>query len=118
MNKEKIEENVPYCLGRLFAVLEKVRGEDFLDKLHHNVIQTPAFVFAYWLKALKSKISENEEYSRLVSEILDCVEKIPKSLVGKGEGDFQLGYQHQRALLQKSEKSESIGVKHGKRITC
>jgi len=71
MNKEKIEENVPYRL-----------------------------------KALKSKISENEEYTRLVSEILDCVEKIPKSLVGKGEGDFQLGYNHQRALLQKPEKKE------------
>lgn len=90
MNKEKIEENVPYCLGRLFAVLEKVRGEDFLDKLHHNVIQTPAFVFAYWLKALKSKISENEEYSRLVSDILDSVENFPKSLAVKVKLIFNL----------------------------
>ena len=87
-------------------MLEKVRGEDFPDKLRHNVIQTPAFVFAYWLKSLHSKISENEEYSRLVVDILDCVEKIPKSLAGKGEVDFQLGYQHQRALLRKPEKKE------------
>ena len=106
MNKEKIEENVPYCLGRLFAVLEKVRGEDFPDTLHRNAIQTPAFVFAYWLKSLHSKISENEEYTRLVVDILDNVEKIPKSLAGKGEGDFQLGYQHQRSLLRKPEKKE------------
>ena len=94
-----------YRLDRLFAVLEKVRGEDFPDTLHHNVIQTLAFVFVHWLKVMKSKISENEEYSRLVVDILDCVEKIPKSLVGS-EGDFQLGYQHQRSLLQKFEKQK------------
>ena len=108
MDEETIEENknVPYCLGRLFAVLEKVRGEDFHDKLRHNVIHTPAFVFVHWLKSLHSKISENEEYTRLVVDILDNVEKIPKSLAGKGEGDFQLGYQHQRSLLRKPEKKE------------
>ena len=107
MDEVTIEENnnVPYCLGRLFAVLEKMRGEDFPDTLHHNAIQTPAFVFVHWLKSLHSKISENEEYSRLVVDILNNVEKIPKSLVGS-EGDFQLGYQHQRSLLQKPEKQK------------
>lgn len=106
MNKAKIEENnnVSYRLGRLFAVLEKVRGEDFPATLHHNVIQTSVFVFVHWLKALHSKISENEEYSRLVGDILDCVDDFPKSLAG--EGNFQLGYYHQRSLLRKPEKQK------------
>lgn len=110
--------NVPYRLGRLFAVLEKAQadanrdrevGSTIANKYFGSASATPAVVFPPLLKLARHHIAKSDwgwKTSQQVEEILAGVEEFPTWLGLEQQGMFMLGYYHQRrALFTKREKS-------------
>jgi CRISPR-associated protein Csd1 len=115
LNEES--ENVPYRLGRLFAVLEKVQsdgnkgiGATITSKYFSSASSTPAVVFPVLLKLAQHHISKSDwgfKTNQSIEEILSEVNGFPEYMNLDEQGMFMLGYYHQRkANYQK--KSEKI----------
>jgi len=116
---------VPYCLGRLFAVLEKTQ-EDALDGNVNATIKdryfasasaAPRVVFPLiiklaqnHLKKLKNKIpgaAINKE--KLIGEIMNLLTEFPANLKLDEQGEFAIGYYHQRQYFFTSKPEETEG---------
>ncbi len=102
--------NNAYCLGRLFAVLEKLQGDaignpgaSIADRFYGAASATPAAVFAPLLrKAMHHQAKlDGPYYPRLIQEILGLLpaEAFPTTMTLEEQGLFALGYYHQRADL-------------------
>lgn len=102
--------NTAYCLGRLFAVLEKLQGDaignpgaSIADRFYGAASATPAVVFAPLLRKAQHHLAklEGAYYPRLIQEILDRLpaEAFPSTLSLEEQGLFALGYYHQVADL-------------------
>lgn len=115
LNEES--ENVPYRLGRLFSVLEKVQSDTNKDigatinsKYFSSASSTPAVVFPVLLKLAQHHISKSDwgfKTNQSIEEILAEVNEFPEYLSLEEQGMFMLGYYHQRkANYQK--KNETI----------
>jgi len=112
--------NVPYRLGRLFAVLEKLQEEAYfpnklnstiMDKYYGSASATPRSVFPILMKLKvhhlrkfpmqKRGLAINRE--RTIAAILDGVDisdgGFPAHLSLEDQGLFTLGYYHQRKAL-------------------
>ena len=102
-------ENIGYCLGRLFAILEKVQEEAFpntksniKERYYATASTTPAAVFPNLFKLKNSFIQKiQNKTSRLKMEreialIFGMIEEIPKNLHLPDQGRFVVGYYHQR----------------------
>jgi len=109
-------QNVPYRLGRLFAVLEKTQSDTNRDmkstinsKYFSSASTTPAVVFPVLLKLAQHHIAKSDwgfKSNQSIEEILMGVEKFPASLTLEEQGMFMLGYYHQkRANFKKKESS-------------
>jgi CRISPR-associated protein Csd1 len=109
-------QNVPYRLGRLFAVLEKTQSDTNRDmkstinsKYFSSASTTPAVVFPVLLKLAQHHIAKSDwgfKSNQSIEEILMGVEKFPASLTLEKQGMFMLGYYHQkRANFKKKESS-------------
>jgi len=99
-----------YCLGRLFAVLEKLQGDaignpgaTIVDRFYGAASATPATVFAPLLRKAQHHQSklDGAYYPRLIQEILELLpaEAFPSTLSLEEQGLFALGYYHQKADL-------------------
>ncbi|MBQ7364690.1 MAG: type I-C CRISPR-associated protein Cas8c/Csd1 [Clostridia bacterium] len=114
---------VPYCLGRLFAVLEKLQKDangatTVKDHYFVSAAATPASIFAVLLRLSKShikKIHSDREwlaayYDKQIRELMDKFgEALPARLTLAEQGSFQLGYYHQNvALYQKKEDQNNV----------
>ncbi|WP_127583417.1 type I-C CRISPR-associated protein Cas8c/Csd1 [Paenibacillus koleovorans] len=101
--------NSPYRLGRLFAVLERTQLEAAggYNKLNVTIKNryfsaasaTPASVFPLLLKLSQHHISKADyghNREREIQEILSPMETFPKRLDLNQQGQFILGYYHQR----------------------
>ncbi len=104
--------SIPYCLGRLFAVLEKTQkdasGKDrnatIKDRYFASASATPKVVFPLLirlvqnhLKTIKSSkpgMAVNRE--KLIGEIMDKLNDFPATLKLEEQGEFAIGYYHQR----------------------
>ena len=111
--------NVPYCLGRLFAVLEKLQNDangasTVKDHYFVSAAATPASIFTILFRLSKShlkKLGGSDKdwlvpyYEKLIREIMEKFgEALPTRLTLAEQGSFQLGYYHQNvALYQKKE---------------
>jgi CRISPR-associated protein Csd1 len=104
--------DIPYLLGRLFAILEKTQqdagNETIRARYFSSACATPGVVFPILLKLTQNHISKSE-YGRVndkrIESVLNQVEKFPSNLTLEGQGLFSLGYYHQRtSLWQKTEK--------------
>lgn len=118
--------NNAYCLGRLFAVLEKLQGESIgnvnatiTDRFYGSASATPAAVFASLIRKsqhhlAKLKGSFSASYSRRIQEILNLLEPetaFPTTFRLEEQGLFALGYYHQKAALYTpKEKTEDEAV--------
>ncbi|KAF1075777.1 type I-C CRISPR-associated protein Cas8c/Csd1 [Methanogenium sp. MK-MG] len=104
LNEES--ENVPYRLGRLFAVLEKVQNDTNKDmgatinsKYFSSASSTPAVVFPVLLKLAQHHISKSDwgfKTNQSIEEILSEVNGFPEYMNLDEQGMFMLGYYHQR----------------------
>lgn len=110
-----IERREPaYRLGRLFALLEKVQKDatnptaTIRDRYFGAASATPAAVFPQLLRLGQHHISKAEYggyTDKLIAEVVDGIDELPKHLSLEDQGLFTLGYYHQRnALFRKSEK--------------
>jgi len=103
-----------YRLGRLFALLEKAQRDatnptaTIRDRYFGAASATPAAVFPQLLRLGQHHISKAESgryLDRLIAEVVDGIDGLPKHLSLEDQGIFTLGYYQQRnALYRKSEK--------------
>lgn len=111
--------NDAYCLGRLFAVLEKLQadainnpGASIADRFYGAASATPAAVFAPLLRKAQHHQSklEGSYYPRLIQGILDLLpaEAFPSTLNLEEQGLFALGYYHQKADLWRSKPKPPV----------
>jgi CRISPR-associated protein Csd1 len=105
---------VSYRLGRLFAVLEKLRqaarGDSNSSQFFAAASTTPVIVFARLLKDAQHHATKAGKlggyYQKLIEEILEPLDPqraFPSTLELRDQGMFALGYYHQRAKLWKKK---------------
>jgi len=110
-----IERREPaYRLGRLFALLEKAQKDatnptaTIRDRYFGAASATPAAVFPQLLRLGQHHISKAEYggyTDRLIAEVVDGIDDLPRHLSLEEQGLFTLGYYHQRnALYRKGDK--------------
>ena len=106
-------KDMPYLLGRLFAVLEKAQEEaipntnaTIKDQYFGSASATPGQVFHMLLKNSANHIAklrkDSEKKGRaihfeiLIQDIIDKFEDYPSTLSAEDQGIFMIGYYHQR----------------------
>jgi len=111
LNTERTD--LPYLLGRLFAVLEKSQEEaipnanaTIKDRYIASASATPAQIFHILLKNSANHIAKLRKdsekrgraifFERLSQEIIDNIDNFPKTLRPEEQGMFMIGYYHQR----------------------
>jgi len=115
LNEES--QNVPYRLGRLFAVLEKTQSDTNREmkstinsKYFSSASTTPAVVFPVLLKLAQHHIAKSDwgfKSNQWIEDVLMGVDAFPAYLNLEEQGMFMLGYYHQRkAFFKKKESSE------------
>lgn len=106
--------NIGYCLGRLFAVLEKAQEEaspginaTIRDRFYGAASATPVAAFPHLLKLKNYHLAKLDNrgravnLERLIGEIVDGVSDFPTHLSLQDQGRFAVGYYHQRQDLFK-----------------
>lgn len=104
--------NVPYTLGRLFAVYERVQTKanptintTIKDKYFNSASATPAMVFPILDNLAQKHLRKlgpksRDYYDRKISEIKNVLgETNPIRLTLPEQGSFNLGYYHQKEAL-------------------
>lgn len=124
LNRET--DNVPYCLGRLFATLEYIQrrvnpdlNTTIKDKYFSSASATPAVVFPTLINLAQAhlkKLNRSDPggviyLNKLMTEILDKLhEQYPTRMSLPEQGAFQLGYYHQNSAFytKKQEETENV----------
>ena len=112
MSLDGTNTNVGYCLGRLFAVLEKAQEEaspginaTIRDRFYGAASATPVAAFPHLLKLKNHHMAKLDNrgravnLERLIGEIMDSVSDFPAHLSLQDQGRFSVGYYHQRQDL-------------------
>lgn len=115
LNEESV--NVPYNLGRLFAVLEHIQEEanpginaTIKDKYFNAAAATPAHIFPLLVSLAQKHLRKLNEGSRIsfnrkIEDIMSKFEEgYPARLTLPQQGSFHLGYYHQ--TQKRYEKKE------------
>lgn len=112
MSLNEKSTNVPYTLGRLFALYEHAQNSanpginsTIKDKYFNSAASAPAAIFSFldtlYPKHLR-KLSAGQRvwYERQVGGLKDVLsEEYPLRLTLPQQGSFNLGYYHQRQKL-------------------
>ena len=114
--------NVGYRLGRLFAVLEKVQEEanpglnaTIRDKFYASASSTPNAVYGNLMR-LKNhhlgKLSQGRMiyFEKLLGDIISEIPSFPAHLTLNDQGQFAVGYYHQRQDFFVGKRDKSVGV--------
>ncbi len=109
MSLNKENRNVPYLLGRLFAILEKIQTEaqgqlntTIKDRFWGSASATPNVVFPQLLSLKNHHISKMENtgrtiyFEKLIGEIIADIDAFPAHFTLDEQGMFAIGYYHQR----------------------
>jgi len=114
---DKNNTNIAYRLGRLFAVLEKAQRDaipgantTIKDSFYGSASATPRTVFPRLLRLAQHHI-QKAEYGRntdkMIEEIMQDIQVFPAHLSLDNQGQFAIGYYHQRKdFYIKAEKKE------------
>lgn len=117
LNEECV--NVPYTLGRLFAVLEHVQQEanpginaTIKDRYFNSAASTPAHVFPVLVNLAQKhlrKLNTGQKvyFDKQIGELIELIgEEYPMHLNLPKQGSFQLGYycQTQKRYQKKEDK--------------
>jgi len=105
--------NVPYRLGRLFAVLEKSQSDTnrelkstITSKYFSSAATTPAVVFPVLLKLAQHHIAKSDwgfKSNQQIEEVLAGIHEFPAYMNLEEQGMFMLGYYHQRNAFYKKK---------------
>lgn len=110
MSVNKGSTNIPYNLGRLFAVLERTQeaanpniNTTIKDRFFNSASATPSLVFPTLINLAQKHLAKlNDTGKRIaldksIGELSDKLgETFPKQLMLAEQGAFQLGYYQQR----------------------
>lgn len=108
MSLDTTRTETAYLLGRLFAVLEKTQQDalpeinaTIRDRYYSGASATPAVVFPRILRTYQHHLGKLEgghkvNRERLVQEIVDLISTFPGNLNLQQQGQFAIGYYHQR----------------------
>lgn len=110
--------HLPYVLGRLFAVLERVQSTanfginaTIKDKYFNSACATPATIFPLLTKLSqghlrKLEVGPRTYYEKLIGDLENRIhETLPARMSLADQGTFQLGYYHQvQKFYQKKDK--------------
>ena len=110
MSVNKESTNIPYNLGRLFAVLERTQeaanpniNTTIKDRFFNSASATPSLVFPTLINLAQTHLANlNDTGKRIaldksIGELSDKLgETFPKQLMLAEQGAFQLGYYQQR----------------------
>lgn len=100
--------DVPYRLGRLFAVLERIQQQampginaTIRDRYYGAASTTPVAVFTTLLRLKNAHLKKLAEgpcayFERLIGEVVEPMTDFPRQLTLPEQGRFALGYYHQR----------------------
>jgi CRISPR-associated protein Csd1 len=121
--KEALDMDNPapaYRLGRLFATLERIQelaqpgiNATIRDRFYGAASTTPVAVFTTLLRlknAHLKKFTGGQEayYEKLIGDILAPMGEMPRRLTLPQQGEFALGYYHQRqAFFTKKSDSDT-----------
>ena len=121
MSLDKHETRIGYCLGRLFAVLEKLQSDThpginstIRDRYYSSASSTPKAVFGTLmrLKNHHMKKLQKPEWQvsteKRIGEIMEHIREFPSHLNLENQGLFAIGYYHQKQDLytKKSNPNE------------
>jgi CRISPR-associated protein Csd1 len=117
------QANVPYRLGRLFAVLERIQQQaqpginaTIRDRYYGAASTTPVAVFTTLLRlknAHLKKLNDGQviHYERLLGEVLEPLQDFPRQMSLPDQGRFALGYYHQRqSFFTKKDATETTTI--------
>jgi CRISPR-associated protein Csd1 len=102
------QSNVPYRLGRLFAVLERIQQQampginaTIRDRYYGAASTTPVAVFTTLLRLKNAHLKKlgdgaSSYFERLIGEVVEPMSDFPRQLTLPDQGRFALGYYHQR----------------------
>jgi CRISPR-associated protein Csd1 len=112
------QTDVPYLLGRLFAVLERIQQQaqpginaTIRDRYYGAASTTPVSVFTTLLRlknAHLKKLSDGQTayFERLIGDIMLPLTDFPRQLALPQQARFALGYYHQRqAFFTRKEEA-------------
>ena len=116
---DKENTNIGYRLGRVFAILEKIQEEanpginaTIRDKFYASASSTPNAVFGNLMR-LKNhhlgKLSQGRSiyFEKLLGKVIAEIPTFPAHLSLDEQGDFAIGYYHQRQdFFTKKESAE------------
>jgi len=126
------QSDIPYRLGRLFAVLERIQeasaqpnklNATIRDRYYGAASTTPVAVFATLLRLKNAHLKQLDEaaqtyFERLVGEIFGTVQtpalaSFPSHLTLPEQGRFALGYYHQRQsfFAKKADSADGVTTK-------
>ncbi len=115
----------PYLIGRLFAALERIQqsaqpgiNATIRDRYYGAASTTPASVIPTLLKlknAHLKKLPDAQEayFERLIGEIFQALNAIPRQLTLPQQGEFALGYYHQRQSFYARKEKPSAADPDG-----
>jgi len=114
LNEESM--NVPYRLGRLFAVLEKAQMDTkkekkstIKSKYFSGAATNPAAVFPVLIKLAQHHIADSDYgyiTNRSIEEIMSGIDEFPAFLTLEEQGMFMIGYYHQRKEFYRKKGDE------------
>ncbi len=114
LDEEK--KSVPYRLGRLFALLEKVQldalgniNATIRDRYFGAASATPGVVFPQLLRLAQHHIAKSEYggiIDRRIQDVMWEIDAFPAHLTQDQQGEFFLGYYHQRQANYQKTSSE------------
>lgn len=107
MGLDKANLDAGYRLGRLLAVLERVQSEaqnnsnkTIVDRYYGSASTRPAVVFPRLLALAQhhlAKLRQPARYQRALGEVIEgLAAPMPRTLQLEEQGQFALGYYHQR----------------------
>ncbi len=115
---DKSSTNVPYLLGRLFAILERIQEDanpgikaTIKDRYYGAASATPASVFGQLVRLSASHIKKADKrpyHESLIQGVMSEIGELPKQLNLEDQGRFALGYYHQRQwfFTKKEDREE------------
>ena len=118
MSLNREERNIGYCLGRLFALLEKAQldaspgiNATIKDKYFGTASTSPKAVFPFLMRLGQHHLAGakyGKSTDKKIKEVMAMVgSEFPAHLNLDDQGRFMLGYYHQKnALYKKKEENK------------
>ena len=109
MSLNKEEKRIGYCLGRLFAVLEKLQSDaqpginaTIRDRYYSSASCTPKTVFGTLMRLSTHHIKKLDKpgwrinAEKRIGEVMESIDEFPSHLNLENQGLFAIGYYHQK----------------------